>query len=202
MLEVGPFHREGGCGLTTRPTATGEKQRALVNRLSRPRVGANVRRYMKTNHRAIFESAIVLLLNNWRVWCGDDEIRALHIGFDSSNTEISISLLTDREPYLEEQGLDPLGDRWSVADWRLTRINDEWSSRDMDELLEWMKEKAKTLDDDQLMLFNRDLKSILFSVATSESISAQLARFRGLRKPLPVRVEWFFDNEPLDGEIR
>jgi hypothetical protein len=64
-----------------------------------------------SDFRPMLESALREVLNNWRVWMGNDELRALHIGFDSTNTEISVSLLTDREPHLEEQKIEPLGDR-------------------------------------------------------------------------------------------
>jgi len=155
------------------------------------------------NYAKVFEDALTGLLNNWRVWCGNDEIRALHIGFDSTNTEVSVSLLTDREPYLEDDEIEPLGARWPTADWRLTNINE--TSRhgfpDAAEVLEWMEENADELSDEELILFNQKLKKMFFEIATGRAVLEQLAAFRNSSKSIKIRVEWFFDNEPLDATI-
>ncbi len=100
----------------------------------------------------IFESAFVGLLNNWRVWLGDDELRAIHIGFDSANTEISISLLTDREPYLDESDLSAFGQKWSTGNWRLSCVNATYGHQfpDASEIMEWMEKKSYELTDDEL----------------------------------------------------
>lgn len=151
-----------------------------------------------------FEPALVGILNNWRVWAGDDEIRALHIGFDSTNTEIAVSLLTDREPYLLEQGLEPLVDpHWHVADWRLCNLNATWHHRfpDAASVLDWMQAQSDVLDTESLEAFNQAVKKMLFEVATGAVVRRELVRFRRIASPFRVRVEWFFDQAPLDAEI-
>ena len=49
------------------------------------------------SYRKTFTVAMRLLLMRWNQWVAEDEIRAMTIGFDCFNTEISINLLTDRE---------------------------------------------------------------------------------------------------------
>lgn len=149
------------------------------------------------------EPALGSLLNHWRVWTGNDEIRALHIGFDCANAEIAVSLLTDREPYLEEQRLDPYGKRWPVADWRLTFIQTTGQYRfpDAENVLDWMARESNRLDTDSLDAVNRTLKMLLFEVATGVLVRGELARFRRVASPFKVRIEWFFDTNPLDAEF-
>ncbi len=151
-----------------------------------------------------FEPALVGILNSWRVWAGNDEIRALHIGFDSSNTEIAVSLLTDREPYLEEQGLAPFEEPlWPVADWRLYGLNATASCQfpDAANVLDWMRAQSKELDTESLEALNLTLKRLLFEVGTSAAIRHELVRFRRVASPFRVRVAWFFDDTPLDAEL-
>jgi hypothetical protein len=151
-----------------------------------------------------FEPALRGILNSWRVWAGDDEIRALHIGFDSSNTEIAVSLLTDREPYLEEQGLEPFKEpRWPVADWRLYAVNATYSYQfpDAASVLDWMKAQSEELDTESLEALNLTLKKLLFEVGTSAAIRRELVRFRRIASPFRIRVAWFFDDTPLDAEL-
>jgi hypothetical protein len=151
-----------------------------------------------------FEPALRGILNSWRVWAGDDEIRALHIGFDSTNTEIAVSLLTDREPYLAEQGLAPLGEpRWPVADWRLCGLNETWHHPfpDAASVLDWMKAQSEVLDTDSLEALNQTVKKMLFDVATGAVVRRELVRFRRIASPFRIRVVWFFDVAPLDAEL-
>jgi hypothetical protein len=153
--------------------------------------------------RERFEPALRGLLNNWRVWSGNDQIRALHIGFDSTNTEIAVSLLTDREPYLDEQNLSPFGERWPVADWRLYGLNASYRHRfpGAEDVLEWMRLQSEQLSEPALTAFNTDLKGALFEIATGERVRQELARFRRVASPFKMRVEWFFDDKPLDAEF-
>lgn len=149
------------------------------------------------------EPAIQGILNNWRVWAGDDEIRALHIGFDSSNSEIAVSLLTDREPYLEERKLSPFGVRWPVADWRLYGLNASYRYKfpDAEDVLHWMHRQSEVLAPDALTALNERLKEILFEIAAGAAIRDALSRFRRVASPFKVRVEWFFDDSPIDTEF-
>jgi hypothetical protein len=152
--------------------------------------------------KARIEPAIGGILNNWRVWAGDDQIRALHIGFDSFNSEIAVSLLTDREPYLEECRLSPFGARWPVADWRLYGLNASHRYRfaDAEEVLHWMRQQAELLETEALTALNEKLKEALFQVVTGPVIRSGLSRFRRVASPFKIRVEWFFDDAPMDAE--
>lgn len=149
------------------------------------------------------EPALRALLNRWRVWAGDDVIRALHIGFDATNAEIAVSLLTDREPYLEERRLSPFGMRWPVADWRLYGLNASFRYRfaDVEEVLDWMRLQSGLPDAAAVTVLNEKLKAILFEVATGPKIREELRRFRRVDSPFKLRVEWFFDDSPLDAEF-
>jgi len=149
------------------------------------------------------EPALGGLLNHWRVWAGDDEIRALHIGFDMSNTEIAVSLLTDREPYLEESKTDPLGARWPVADWRLCYLNASYRYRfpDVEDVLEWMEQQCGLMEADELNVLNEELHTILFDIATGTVVRHELKRFRRVASPFKIRVEWWFGEAPRDAEI-
>lgn len=154
--------------------------------------------------RPMFELALVGLLNNWRVWFGEDELKAMHIGFDISNTEISVSLLTDREPYLEEQEMEPFDEPWPTADWRLTSVNETANHMfpDIAPLFDWLETQANALDEDELDDLNKNLKAFIFSVATNELVIARLKKFTNYSKPLKIRVASFFDSEPLDFELQ
>ena len=149
------------------------------------------------------EPALRGILNNWRVWVGDDQIRALHIGFDACNTEIAVSLLTDREPYLKERNLSAFGTRWPVADWRLYGLNatSRYRFPDAEEALQWMRQQGELLDGEALTTFNEELKGVLFDIATGAQIRQELIRFRRAASPFKIRVEWFFDDAPLDAEL-
>jgi hypothetical protein len=149
------------------------------------------------------EPALRGLLGRWRIWAGDDVIRALHIGFDASNAEIAISLLTDREPYLEERRLSPFGMRWPVADWRLYGLNATFRYRfpDVEDVLDWMRLQSELLDTEAVTALNERLKAILFEVVTGPGIREELRRFRHLDSSFKVRVEWFFDDSPLDAQF-
>jgi hypothetical protein len=153
--------------------------------------------------KAAFLAGLQGVLNNWRVWLGDDELRAVHVGFDSYNTEIAISLLTDREPYLERQNIAPLGLRWPTADWRLTCVNKTWRHGfpDARELLEWMKSESSRIEMEEVEDLNARLKALFFSVATSSEIVSMVSKFRRVSKPVRVRVQGWFDNEALDAEL-
>jgi hypothetical protein len=146
------------------------------------------------------------VLSNWRLWLGGDHLRAVHVGFDSSNTEISISLLTDREPGLERQKLDPFSERngnWPTADWRLSCVNHtaKHGFPDCQQLLSWMHETINAIDeDDEGDEFNERLQKVFFNVLTSDRIKQELARFRDRDEPLKVRVTWFF-GESLDASL-
>jgi hypothetical protein len=154
-----------------------------------------------------FVLALVGALNNWRVWMGDDELRALHIGFDCTNTEISLSLLTDREPYLDKSGIDPFQEPWPTADWRLTCVNHTTRHKfpDAAELMEWMKGQSDALtgNDDDLFegsdRLNGAVKQFIFEAVTCTEVLRELRRFHRVAKPMRLRVEWFFDQgEPLE----
>lgn len=156
-------------------------------------------------YEEIFCESLAGLLNHWRVWLGDDELRALHIGFDTSNTEIAVSLLTDREPYLDEQGLPPFGDRWPVADWRLTALNKTFRHGwpDAAELLDWMACQAEQLSTQAQEDFDEQLKAMFVKVVMGDRLRQAFCRFRRIADPLRVRVEMFYDeNSPFEASIR
>lgn len=145
------------------------------------------------------------VLHNWRFWLGGDQLRAVHVGFDSCNTEISISLLTDREPGLEHQKLDPFSERngnWPTADWRLSGVNRTAKLKfpDCERLLAWMDKTINEIDEDDEREFNERLQRLFFSVLTSERIKKELARFPQRDEPLKVRVKWFF-GKSLDASL-
>ena len=159
--------------------------------------------------RKSFEFALRLLLQRWRLWCGDDEIRALSIGFDSFNTEICVSLLTDHEPHMEEQRIDPMGQPWPVADWRLFSISSTGSHcfPDAASLVEWMEKSARQPADDASEFdsesFNEELKKFFYDVATCEPVLVELKQFRRISNPLRIRVHWFFEQSPsLEYDLR
>lgn len=154
--------------------------------------------------------AINRLLNSWRVWCGDDELRALHVGYDCGNAEIVVDLLTNNEPYLDEQNLDgfsssrpEMGDVWPTADWRLSRINypgiGDWP--DANRTLEWIAEKAESASDKEFMELDQDLNNLLISIVTSNDILGLLCKFRRISLPLAIRVMHFHGDEPFDYQL-
>jgi hypothetical protein len=160
------------------------------------------------SHRKSFELALKLLLQRWLLWTGDDEIRALSIGFDSFNTEICVSLLTDREPRARELEIDPMSEPWPVASWRLFSISrtGKHCFPDAAPLLDWMRRSAHEYPDGgefESEKFNEELKKFFFEVATSESILDELKRFRRVASPFRIRVHWFFERAAsLEYELR
>jgi len=159
--------------------------------------------------RKPFEQALMLLLHRWSVWSGDDEIRALNIGFDSFNTEICVSLLTDREPGMQEQGVEPLEEPWPVGDWRLNSISSTGTHcfPDAAPLIEWMERCAR----DQCAgasgfssgSFDEELKEFFYEVATGKPVLNVIKRFRRVSVPFRIRVQWFFEQSPsLEYEMR
>jgi hypothetical protein len=111
---------------------------------------------------------------------------------------------------LERQGINPFrslafkqSEVWPTADWRLTGINKAnhhcWP--DAAELLDWMERKSDELDGEKLNLLNQRLKSMFFDVATSDAARNWIGRFRRVAKPFRIRVEWYFDDLPLDAVI-
>ncbi len=157
-----------------------------------------------------FDIVLLLLLQRWRLWMGQDEIRALNIGFDSTNTEICVSLLTDNEPYLARDNLDPLAEPWPVASWRLCGIgrSAKHTFPDAAELTTWMREQANALEGTGEELrrgseqLNEELKQFFFSAATSPKVLAELRSFPRLASSFKIRVQWFFEQSPpLDYEL-
>jgi hypothetical protein len=127
----------------------------------------------------------------------------MHIGFDASNAEIAVSLLTDREPYLEERRLSPFGMRWPVADWRLYGLNatSRYRFPEVEDVLDWMRLQSGLLDTEAVTALNERLKAILFDIVIGPGIREELRRFRRPASPFKLRVEWFFDDSPLDAEF-
>ncbi|RBP41269.1 hypothetical protein DES53_107100 [Roseimicrobium gellanilyticum] len=147
------------------------------------------------------------VLSHWRMWLGGDQLRAVHVGFDSFNTEISISLLTNREPELERQNIDPFteeyGDDWPTADWRLSCVNHTAKHLfpDCAGLLSWMRATIDAIEDQsESRKFNERIQKLLFGVLTGDQIKKELGRFRDRDEPLRVRVAWFF-GESLNGSL-
>lgn len=154
--------------------------------------------------RPMLELALVGLLNNWRTWFGEDELKAIHIGFDISNTEISVSLTTDREPYLEEQKMYPFDEPWPTADCCLNSIKKTANHMfpDVAPLFDWLATHANVLDEDELDSLNRNLMAFIFSVATNELVIARFKNFTNYSKLLKIRVASFFDSEALVFELQ
>ena len=69
---------------------------------------------------------------------------------------------------------------------------------DAENVLDWMASESNRLDTDSLDAVNRTLKTLLLEVATGALVRGELARFRRVASPFKVRVEWFFDTQPLD----
>jgi len=154
--------------------------------------------------RPSFEAVLFLLLQRWRLWLGQDAVRALSIGFDSTNTEICISLLTDNEPYLVRDNLEPLAEPWPVASWRLFDIgrSAKHTFPDAAELASWMRTKASALEgsDEEIRVgserLNEELKQFFFEAATSARVLAEIRSFKRLAEPFKIRVQWFFEQRP------
>lgn len=140
------------------------------------------------------ESALVSLLNSWRVWVATDELRALHIGFGTTNVELSISLLTNREPYLDEGGIKALSEPWPTADWRLTDIASEHAG--FQDFLTWLSRQQNLHSD--ASKFDEKLGDLLFGIATSRVVLEQVSRFRNVHIPLPIRIESFESGQVAD----
>jgi hypothetical protein len=137
------------------------------------------------------------ILNNWRIWLGTDELKAIHVGFDSSNTEISISILTDREPYFLEQSISPFSDEygdWPVGDWRLNGVNKTWSHcfPDCADLLDWMKSKRGGEETDSMVQ-----EGIVTAIKNPETVRF-FQMFKNYSTPLPIRVVQFGEGKPYD----
>jgi len=156
------------------------------------------------SYRKPFETALRLLLVRWLQWSYDEPIHAFDLSFDCANTEICISLLTDREPHLIKRGLTGLEEPWPVAEWRLTGISRSGKHcfPDAAELVHWMHAQGNRAVppgsdpvkfDSQL---NEELKRFFFEVATGPVILHELRRFRRAATRLHVRVHWFFEQQP------
>ena len=65
-----------------------------------------------------------------------------------------------------------------------------------------MKQQSQKLSVEELRSFNISLKAMFLEVATGSTVRRELERFRRLHRPFRVRVEWLFDDEPLDATIR
>jgi hypothetical protein len=152
------------------------------------------------SYRKMFTVAMRLLLMRWNQWAAGDEIRAMAIGFDSFNTEISINLLTNREPRAEALGINPLAEPWSVDSWRLSHISrtGKHCFPDAHDLLEWMKEKARKNNpsESEVRALNLAVKSLIAEVTTSQMILNEIKRFSKVAPDFRIRVEWFFDDGP------
>ncbi|MCP4079033.1 MAG: hypothetical protein GY743_02170 [Planctomycetaceae bacterium] len=149
--------------------------------------------------------AFTSLLKTWRVWCGEDEIKALYVGYDYGNAQIEVSLLTDNEPYLAEQELngfsmsiDGMENVWPTADWRLDAINcvEAWAGAE--KLLTWIRQQAETVDDEQFAALDTELRTLLITTVTAESFLGLLSRFRRINLPFRIRVGHFNDDTPFD----
>jgi hypothetical protein len=140
------------------------------------------------------ESAFVSLLNNWRVWCGSDELRAFHIAFSVVNTELSVNFLTDREPYLIEDDVEPLGESWPTANWRLTDVADQHVG--FSSFVAWLKKKATSQSASSKI--DKDIHDFLFRIATSRSILEQISRFKSVQFPFPIKVESLDTRQVFD----
>jgi hypothetical protein len=152
------------------------------------------------SYRKSFTVAMRLLLMRWNQWVAEDEIRAMAIGFDCFNTEISINLLTDREPRAEGLGIDPLAEPWSVDSWRLSHISrtGKHCFPDAHDFVEWMKAQARTkaLSEIEVRAVNLAVKRLIAEVATSQPILNEIKRFSKVAPDFRIRVEWFFDDGP------
>jgi hypothetical protein len=154
-----------------------------------------------------FEASLCSLMNKWCVWAGDDLIRAIQIGFDSCNTEICVSILTDREPYLQESGIDPFGQRWPTADWRLTDIASTYKDRfpDAKDLMQWMRQNCEPSEGsvadefEYSYAFNQMVKRYFAQVLSGPKFAEAVQRFRNVAPDIRLRVEWYFDqDDPID----
>lgn len=155
--------------------------------------------------RKHFTLVVKLLLMRWIPWVGEDKVVALDLAFDSFNTEICVSLLTDREPRAARNGIDPLQEPWDVDNWRLSGINKTASHcfPDAADLVKLMEARAREddLTPTQLVRFNEALRRFFFEVVTSDAVSAVLRRFPHL-DPIQIRVHWFFEQSaPLRHEV-
>lgn len=156
------------------------------------------------NYRKPFAIAMRLLLMRWSRWVGNDEIKAMAIGFDCFNTEISISLLTDREPRAEANGVDPLAEPWPVDSWRLSHISQmgRHCFPDAHDFLEWMKSKTRTHEgvssasESEVAAVNLAVKELISEVVTGEPVLKEIRRFANVAPYFRIRVEWFFDDGP------
>jgi len=152
------------------------------------------------SYRKTFTVAMRLLLMRWSQWVAEDEIRAMAIGFDCFNTEISINLLTDREPRGEALGINPLAEPWSVDSWRLSHISrtGKHCFPDAHDFVSWMKAKAKTndLSESEVTAVNMTVKRLIAEVATSQPILNEIKRFYKVAPDFRIRVEWLFDDGP------
>ena len=138
----------------------------------------------------------------WNQWVGNDEIRALAIGFDCFNTEISINLLTDREPRAEAEGIDPLAEPWSVDSWRLSHISGTGKHcfPDARDFVDWMKAKTRgqgdvpSVSESEVVAVNLAVKKLISEIVVGEVILKELRRFSNVAPNFRIRVEWFFDD--------
>ncbi|MCA9028233.1 MAG: hypothetical protein KDA86_23685 [Planctomycetaceae bacterium] len=149
------------------------------------------------------------MLNSWRVWLGDDELRAVCIGYSCVNPEIDISLLTDDEPYLREQGIDgfsmshsSMADVWPTADWRLSRVNYHGTGvwHDGQKTLQWIGDHDLDTDE-QLEELEHEVRELLIKIATSDEVLTMLSRYRKVSLPLPIRVTEFEVGNPFDYQM-
>jgi len=152
--------------------------------------------------------AIKCTLNNWRIWLGNDELRALHVGYSCVNPEIAISLLTDNEPHLSEQGINcfsmgPLMPNvWPTAYWRLSRVNYPGTGvwYDAQHSLDWLRSQD-VASEHLLEELDREFGGLLASIVTSDEILSLLSRFRKVLIPLPIRVDEFDIGNPFDYQL-
>ena len=143
------------------------------------------------------------MFNHWCVWLGVDELRAIHVGYDTGNTEISVSLLTDREPQLADMGCEPFDEArgdWPVGDWRLNGVNKTWTHGfpDCAPLLDWMSAVAQGDSARSEAEQDADLEDVDLVVGEGLALAFQHAEvlrflrlFKRCAQPLPVRVSHF-----------
>jgi hypothetical protein len=119
-----------------------------------------------------------------------DNIRAFHLGYDSCNGYLELSLLTDREA-LEHDGKKESHGHWMVADWRYYNATETLKSAwpDAQHLIDWMIHQARSLDHEAFSRFDDAIAEIINKVVMGKTVQKVMREKFLLAEDFETRIE-------------
>jgi hypothetical protein len=123
-----------------------------------------------------------------------DKIRAVHVGYDTFNGYLELSLLTDREKIVGDGKGEPYGS-WVVGEWRYYNatqaLKSNWS--DAQDLIDWMTDQARSLSTEAFNRFDDDIAEVIKRVVLGQSIQTTIRDKFMLAQDFETRVEACID---------